>query len=315
VVLLFFACSQVGAFLIIVHGSLTEDALEAFSGTQISPFERKQILLGCRNTDITEGGWPFTETHYDQRFHFDNAGSYREVLANYADLTALLDYNLRRKRRDPYEFGKILHAAEDFHSHSNYLILYTDYLRSHGDPMRGQVPPLEEVLAAPDKYPGFLPLLDAKLRTGFYPNEFAGFPAEYYHGSFVGIGMNKDSIIRPHFGEAREAALLTAKWYLHLYTGDADAKTEYAAFKTALAEERERAARSTSPEPPPSFSASAPGSPSTNPSASAPVATTPTAVTPAPLSPGPRRSSRSRHRRHPVHHRRLSGRRKNKVTA
>jgi hypothetical protein len=235
---MFFCCDRVDAFLIYVHRNITEEALMPFSEGQIPQSEKRQIVQGCTYTDVTEGGFPFTESHYDDRFHFDNRQSYAAVVANYRELVGLLDLSLAKKSRKPYEFGKILHAAEDFYSHSNYVLVYTEYLLEHGNPMRGDIPPLEEVLSNPKQYQSFIAKLKIDLHTGIYPTpKMQVFTSARDHGNLTDIraGMNKDWFMRPHYEEANHAAYEAALWYLRLYINDKDARRDYAVFKSSLA--------------------------------------------------------------------------------
>lgn len=56
-------------------------------------------------------------------------------------------------------------------------------------------------------------------------------PTDTDHGTFFGPGLNKDSLQRALFADARETATRAVSWYLNLYTKDRDAVRRWAAFK------------------------------------------------------------------------------------
>src|SRR5262245_26482729 len=132
------------AFMISVHRDITLAALQPFAAA-ISQSERDSIVQGSVDADLVEGGLPFVGGPYDQRFHFDNEFTYDAVLANYAIVKRAFNRNFAKPERDPWEFGKLLHAVEDFYSHSNYVIIYRDFVRQNGDDLVGSIPTFEEV--------------------------------------------------------------------------------------------------------------------------------------------------------------------------
>src|SRR5439155_25633740 len=140
-------------FLIFLHPYITKRALASFPSASISEWERQMIANGSGAADLVEGGLPGTGSEYEPRFHFDDNFSYEDVARNYGAVAELLEENLAKRRRDPWEFGKILHAFEDFYSHSNYILLYRQYKRERGE-LVGSIPVLEEVMLAPDSYSG-----------------------------------------------------------------------------------------------------------------------------------------------------------------
>src|SRR5207237_458912 len=140
---------------------------------------------------------------------------------NYDAIEQLLEDNLAKRQRDPWEFGKILHAFEDFYSHSNYIPLYRQYKENRGE-LVGSIPLLEEVMLAPDNYSGFISLLHANLHSGRYPDH-ALIANDTDHGEIVGPGMHKDLFWRDYFTEAFVTASRVAVWHLNLYCRNATA--------------------------------------------------------------------------------------------
>jgi hypothetical protein len=228
-------CSPLRAFIISVHRAITEAALAAFSDAQISKSDKGQIIQGSTDADLVEGDLPITGGPYEGRFHFDNDFSYDAVLANYVTIARLVDRNLAKPEHDPWEFGKILHAIEDFYSHSNYIPLYRDYVAQNGNELVGSVPTIEEVLSQPKEYEKFLPMLRRDLHTGRYPlPKWHLMASESDHGWPIGAGMNKDTLQRPLFADARESAVRSAMWYLRLYTKNKEATRKWKVFKSKL---------------------------------------------------------------------------------
>jgi len=221
------------AFLIPVHRQITENALLPFPQAEISAWERTAIIRGCTDADLVEGDLPITRGPYEKRFHFDNDFSYEAVMDNYAAVARLIDRNLSRKERDPWEFGKMLHSIEDFYSHSNYVWLYRDYVAQSGNELVGSIPTLEEVSLDAKTYKGFIAMLRKDLHTGRYPLPKWHFvPTDTDHGYVIGPGMNKDSLQRPLFADARETATRAASWYLRLYVGKKEARKKWIALKS-----------------------------------------------------------------------------------
>jgi hypothetical protein len=216
-------------FLIFLHRRITNQALDSFPIAAISASERKMIANGSGDADLVEGGLPGTGSQYEPRFHFDDNFSYEDVARNYSAVGELLEENLAKRRRDPWEFGKILHAFEDFYSHSNYILLYRQYKLERGE-LVGSIPVLEEVMLAPGSYSGFISLLHADLHTGRYPNH-AFIPNDTDHGKFVGPGMHKDAYWRDYYTEAFVTASRAAIWHLNLYCGDTVALSNFKTIK------------------------------------------------------------------------------------
>jgi hypothetical protein len=229
------ACGSLNAFLIGIHRQITASALEAFPKSEISETERRSIVLGSTDADLDEGGLPFTGGSYDQRFHFDNDFTYDGIIANYVAVANLIEHNLAKKERDGYEFGKCLHAVEDFYAHSNYVVVYRDYVAQNGRALVGSIPTLEEVLLSPKEYRVFISMLKKDLRTGRYPlPKWHVIPTETDHGYIIGPGLNKDSVQRPLFVDARETATRASAWYLRLYTRDKVRRKEWARLRSAI---------------------------------------------------------------------------------
>ena len=224
------ACSLLEAFLIPAHREVTQNALASFS--RITDAERTAMIRGCIDADLVEGNLPVTGGPYDGRFHFDNQFSFAAILSNYVVLSRLIDRNLAKNPRDPWEFGKAMHAIEDFYSHSNYVSTYRDYLAQTGNELVGSIPTFEEALLDPKTYRSFIDMLAAGLRTGRYPlPNWYSIPGDTDHGHLFGPGLNKDSLHRPLFADARETATRAVSWYLKLYTKDRDAARRWTAFK------------------------------------------------------------------------------------
>jgi len=208
------------AFFIPVHKSITEDALSRFSAADISDWERQQIQLGVAAGDLVEGGLPFEQSSgYEPRFHFDNDFSYDAVIENFQSIAQLVDENLAKSEKDPWGFGKILHAVQDFYSHSNYVPAYRQY-RAKKKLLVASIPPIEQIFLNPKTEPGFLEELHNSIHTGRYPNHSRLWPSDTDHGiAFLGPGpgMNKDLLGRKYYREAKQTALEATAWYLRLY--------------------------------------------------------------------------------------------------
>lgn len=210
------------------HQTATGQALERLPpDAGVADWEREKMLAGSFDADIVEGGWPGTGAPYDPRFHFDNHADYESVRENFVAVARLIRDNVLKPEKDPWEFGKILHAVEDFYSHSNYVLLYRLY-RTQRNEMVGSIPPLEAVLLHPDQYPGFEDVLRESLRTGIYPNhDFP--PDDTDHGYIVGPGLHKDTWQRTYHTEAMETAETAVAWYLKLYRREGEAMKEFSA--------------------------------------------------------------------------------------
>jgi hypothetical protein len=206
------------AFFLPVHKSITEDALSRFSEAEIHDWERKLILLGVAAGDLVEGGLPLVPgSKYEPQYHFDNDFSYHAVIENFQSIAQLVDQNLGKTGKDPWGFGKILHAVQDFYSHSNYVPAYRAY-RAKKKLLVASVPPIEQVFLNPRSEPGFLDELHDSIHTGRYPNH-AVLPNDADHGiAFLpGPGMNNDLVCRKYYREAKVTALEATAWYLDLY--------------------------------------------------------------------------------------------------
>jgi hypothetical protein len=212
------------AFLIPRHRNITTRALERIPRTALlAEWERRELIDGSGDTDLSEGGlWPPGEAPYEPRFHFDRNDNYAAVRRNFQDLMRLVHENLAKVEKDPHEFGKILHAVEDFYSHSNYVTLYRQF-RTERNELVGGIPLIEDVLLNPDLYPGFQTILTESLQTGWYPDHN---PTEDMdHGSAInpyGRGMNKDTFLRSFNTDAKVTAETAAAWYVRLYLKDPD---------------------------------------------------------------------------------------------
>jgi len=188
---------------------------------------------GSVAADLVEGALPITNGPYEARFHFDNDFKFSAVTANFLDLSKLIDTNLAKPHRDPWEFGKALHAIEDFYSHSNYVLLYRESVKKNGNDLVGSIPTFEEVLLQPAKYPEFLTLLHSDLHTGRYPNHSKFLPAnDTDHGWPTGAGMHKDTLQRTLYADARQTALEAAAWYIRIYVRDKQALRDWTRLKT-----------------------------------------------------------------------------------
>lgn len=207
-------------FLIPTHGSITKAAIAFLKsqGLRFSSWEEDQFAEGSSDTDLIEGGL-LPRHPYESRFHFDNLTDYEGIRQNYRTIVILVRENVLKARRDPWEFGKLLHAIQDFYSHSNYVELFRGYRVARGE-LVGSVPPLEEALFNSDRYPGFLQEL-ARLRTGFYPDRSDPADNDTDHGPPHGLrGLHKDYLHRHHHQDAKKAAERATAWYLLLYLRD-----------------------------------------------------------------------------------------------
>jgi hypothetical protein len=213
------------AFLIPIHSNVTSDALDQYTEVEIKKWERDRLKRGCMAADMVEGGLLLIHGPYEKRFHFDNDFTFQMLTSNFADVAKLIDANLAKPRRDPWEFGKALHAIEDVYSHSNYVELYRDYRTARGDnALVGAVPTFDDVMLQPNDYKDFIALLKIRLHTGRYPND-KYYPLDTNHGQalWFGPGMNKDSLARTLYEDARETAVRAAYQYLKLYLKDRSA--------------------------------------------------------------------------------------------
>lgn len=224
---------SLNAFVLSVHRAITTDALAQFPPSAVSQWERDQMEKGANDADLVEGGLPILDGPYEPRFHFDNDFNFPAVAANFLELSRLIDGNLAKTNRDPWEFGKALHAVEDFYSHSNYVLLYRQSVAKNGNHLVGSIPTFEEVLLEPAKYSEFLALLRSDLHTGRYPDHSKFLPAnDTDHGRPVGPGMHKDTLQRTLFADARETALHAAAWYIRLYVRDKQSQRDWTRLKT-----------------------------------------------------------------------------------
>lgn len=224
---------SLNAFVVPVHRAITTDALAEFPPSAVSLSERELMERGSVDADLVEGALPVINGPYESRFHFDNDFNFSAVTANFLDLGKLIDANLAKPYRDPWEFGKALHAIEDFYSHSNYVLLYRESVKEKGNDLVGSIPTFEEVLLEPAKYPEFLGLLRRDLHTGRYPNHSKYLPAnDTDHGLLIGPGMHKDTLQRTLFADARETALQAAAWYIRLYIRDKQSQRDWNRLKT-----------------------------------------------------------------------------------
>jgi hypothetical protein len=221
------------AFVISIHRTITTDALAEFPPSSLSQSERDQMAGGAGDADLVEGGLPIVDGPYEPRFHFDNDFSFAAVTANFMELSKLFDSNLAKSKHDPWEFGKALHAVEDFYSHSNYVLLYRESVAKNGNHLVGSIPTFEEVLLQRTKYREFLALLASDVHTGRYPNHSKFPPAnDTDHGWPVGPGMHKDTLQRTLYADARQTALEAAAWYIRLYVRDKQAQRDWTRLKT-----------------------------------------------------------------------------------
>jgi hypothetical protein len=210
-----------GAFNPGNHRTITLRAIQRVNeAARLPDWEKEKLVKGAYDTDSIDGGCPtlgrlyLPWSNYTREFHFDSDFNYEEVQANFDAIFELLRENLARPTRVPWEFGKILHAIEDFYSHSNYVPLYRAYRTSHGL-LVGDIPTYETILLNESEYSGFLDLLKYELRTGLWPNGWKVDPSD--HGWPLGPGMNKDLSSRDYYPEAKEVAESAAAWYLELY--------------------------------------------------------------------------------------------------
>jgi hypothetical protein len=220
--------SDASAFFVGNHRGITNDGIEALRATRsktiFSDWEKNQLEAGAADADLIEGGWYPGGSRYEPRYHFDNHVDYEAIAANYRDLVEVLRQNLVKPSPDPWEFGKVLHAIQDFYSHSNYIPLYEKYKQRRKE-LIGSIPTLEEVLLSPTRYPGFRKEL-AHLRTGYYPNKSRPADKDSDHGRITGPGMHKDTWQRDYHEEARNTAVRATAWYLRLYLKDTAAWNE-----------------------------------------------------------------------------------------
>jgi hypothetical protein len=214
------ASAPTEAFLIGNHSTITRSAIAFLKaqGVRFSRWEEDQLEDGASDTDLSEGGL-IPRHPYEPRFHFDNLTDYEAIRQNYRTVVLLVRENILKPKRDPWEFGKVLHAIQDFYSHSNYVELFRNYRTSRGE-LVGSVPPLEEVLLNPNQYPGFVVEL-TKLRTGFYPDRYDPADNNVDHGPPWSLrGLHKDAIHRAHHLDAKKPAERATAWYLLLYLRD-----------------------------------------------------------------------------------------------
>jgi HEAT repeat protein len=215
-----FSAPPIPAFWIPIHGHITSDALDRYSEAQIAKWERVQMKRGCEAADMVEGDLPVFKGPYEKRFHFDNDFTFQLLISNFVDVVNLIDTNLAKPEKDPWEFGKAMHAIEDLYSHSNYVELFREWMAANGDSLVGTIPTFEEVILQPGRYREFVLLLKDKLHTGRYPNERRYYPKETDHGWPVGPGMNKDLLQRTLYEDARQTAVNAVAWYLKVYLKD-----------------------------------------------------------------------------------------------
>ena len=208
------------AFLMGTHAAITRSSVAILNarGVRLSSWEETQLADGSSDTDLSEGGL-LPRHPYEPRFHFDGRPDYEGVRQNYRHVVLLMRDNVLKPKRDPWEFGKVLHAVQDFYSHSNYIELFRRYKATRNE-MVGSIPTLEEVLLNPDLHPGFVTEL-AKLRTGFYPDRSDPADNEADHGPALGFrGLHKDAIHRAMHTDAKKVAERATAWYLLLYLRD-----------------------------------------------------------------------------------------------
>lgn len=207
-------------FLVGNHRRITEEAIDSI-GSSLSA-DKAQLLLGAVDADLVEAGIPFVGgSGYDSRFHFDSFPNYAAIQGNFRTILSLVRENIAKPQKDPWEFGKILHAVQDFYSHSNYVPLYRGY-RLRQNALVGSIPTLEEARLRGD--PAFEQVLAGNLITGVYPNPLIA--KDWHHGHWFGPGLQKDTFQRDYHLEARRAAMNATIWYLRLYLRDAQARSE-----------------------------------------------------------------------------------------
>jgi len=223
------ASSRAYAFLIPVHQGITDTAYETLSLNfpklvrNLTARERDEIRQGTVDGDVVEGGLAPGSTN-DPRVHFDNLADYESIYENFRAVLILVRQNVLKARRDPWEFGKLLHSAQDFYSHSNYVPLFRAYAQRKGWRV-GSIPTIEEVLLNPTAFPGF-PQELSQLRTGYWPNKSTPPKNDSDHGYPIGPGLHKDSLQRDFYIEAKRTAEIATEWYLRLYLKDLDAWQE-----------------------------------------------------------------------------------------
>jgi hypothetical protein len=214
------------------HRTITLRAIQRVpEAAKLQDWETEKLVKGAYDTDNVDGGCPtlgrlyLPWSNYTREFHFDSDFNWEEVQANLDAIFELLRENLAKPNRAPWEFGKVLHAIEDFYSHSNYVPLYRAYRKSRGL-LPGDIPTYETMLLNESDYPGFSGLLKSDLRTGLWPNGWKVEPSD--HGWPLGPGMNKDLSSRDYYTEAKEVAESAAAWYLELYVGKKNTLAECA---------------------------------------------------------------------------------------
>lgn len=174
------------------HHRITTQALEK----RVSPAALKTIIAANLGQDAIR----YQIGH--EHFHYDNssfqAGDMYLVKMRRAVMDALEDDQVAPAWQ---AFGRLLHAAQDFYAHSNYIALWCEYHPG----------------AAPDQTPPLLAdvLTDSRLHSGrlYYPLEFLSFipvlrplvlpflPRDAH------AWMNKDDPSRPGFDFAYAAAV------------------------------------------------------------------------------------------------------------
>jgi HEAT repeat protein len=209
----------VPAFTLPNHIEITLYALSQISG--LSWGEQAELLKGAIWPDLRETDWPFTGSKYDERYHFDRNGDYAAVCRNFDYINRLIGSELAKTDRHPWAFGWILHAVEDFYSHSNYVLLLRDYFTGPNG-MHEPDTTIEEVWLDPVRYARFIVVLRDRLMTGYYPNH-RPISRQTDHGNAYlpwTPGMNKDSLVRDFNDLASHGAVSAARWYLGLYARD-----------------------------------------------------------------------------------------------
>jgi len=219
-----------------VHAEITRDALKRVGGlsTRLEPPKQEELVSGSSKTDFVNGGCTqlgrFTlpvRGYYDEWMHFDNEFDFEMIMSNFRRIRDLVEENLEHGFNDPFSYGMIIHAVEDFYSHSNYVRIYVEYRKKTG--RSALIPPtLEEVLLG--KVPrdaGFLGLLRKDLRTGRYPFNWV-FPRDTDHGWPFAFsrGLNEDTYSRKLHHFSKQVAEKAAEWYLRIYLGDRTARHE-----------------------------------------------------------------------------------------
>lgn len=108
---------------------------------------------------------------YDKHDHYDSM-NYKEIKQNSKDiatktLSLVNKYNtgLLSDKDFGFKIGEVLHAVQDFYSHSNYIELF----EQSGGNLKGFIPTYEEVMNGGDKYGKFKTLLNS---DKFYSGEY-----------------------------------------------------------------------------------------------------------------------------------------------